>query len=319
LWWLNGHDGLRPTGAKAGKLAPSAPDDMVAALGALGRKVYVVRSLGLVVTRTGDNSDQKGEPGFDDAFWTVLMKAACGGHARVIRLLLEYGADPNLTRNDGFTALALAAFFGHAETVATLMEFGARTEAVTRSGASAQTWATARTFAEVARCLNTPAPKTTPPLQRDVSRRRFLPLTVIATFIVIACCGLGALVLRSSEAHDLLPLISQPAPPPKAEPPRVDKVVVTTPQPGPEPPAPAPVVNEALVRPTIKKAAIPRREAKTVTVLSEKPVEETADKVQISEPPVVEKPKPKFDSPKPVALSPQIMAPTKKAKVIQWP
>ena len=76
LWWLNGHDGLRANGAKAGKLAPSAPDDMVAALGALGRKVYVVRSLGLVVTRTGDNSDQKGEPGFDNAFWTVLMKAA---------------------------------------------------------------------------------------------------------------------------------------------------------------------------------------------------------------------------------------------------
>ena len=250
---------------------------------------------------------------------TVLMKAARGGHAEIVRLLLEHGADPNVTRNDKFTALALAAFFGHTETVKTLMEFGARTEDVTRCGASARTWATARTFAEVARCLNTPAPKTTPPLQRNnVSRRRFLTLSVIATFIVIACCGVGALVLRSSEAHDLPPVASQPLPP-KVEPPKVEQVVVTTPQPEPEPPAPAPVVNETLVRPTIKKAAVSRREAKTVTVVAEKPVEETAEKVQISEPLVVAKPKPKFDSPSPAALSPQIMAPTKKAKVIQWP
>jgi hypothetical protein len=49
---------------------------MVAALGALGRKVYVVRSLGLVVTRSGDNADQKGEPPFDEAFWQALMKGA---------------------------------------------------------------------------------------------------------------------------------------------------------------------------------------------------------------------------------------------------
>ena len=251
---------------------------------------------------------------------TVLMKAARCGHAQVVRLLLEHGADPNVTRNDKFTALALAAFFGHTETVTTLMEFGARTEAVTRSGASAQTWATARTFAEVARCLNTPAPQTTLPLQRNsVPRRRFVTLGVIATFILIACCGFGALVLRSSEAHDLPPpVLSQPAPPPKVELPKVEKVAVATPQPEPEPPAP-PVVNATLVRPTIKKAAVSRGEAKTVTVVNEKPVEETAEKVQISEPPVVAKPKPQSEAPKPVALSPQIMAPTKKAKVIQWP
>ena len=254
---------------------------------------------------------------------TMLMNAARGGHAQVVRLLLERGADPNVMRNDKFTALALAAFFGHTETVKTLLEFGARTEAVTRSGASAKTWATARTFAEVAHCLNTPVPETTLPeppiqLQRGVSRR-FLTLGMIATFIVIACFGLGALVLRSSEARDLRPAPSQPPALQKVEPPKVEKVAVTTPQPEPEPPRPAPVVNTTLVRPTIKKAAVSRREAKTVRVLSEKPVEEPAEKVPASEPPIVAKPKPKFDSPTPAALSPQIMAPTKKAKVIQWP
>ena len=76
LWWLNAGERLSPAGVKGGKLAPSAPDDMVAALGALGRKVYVVPSLALVVTRTGDNSDQKGEPPFDEAFWKALTKGA---------------------------------------------------------------------------------------------------------------------------------------------------------------------------------------------------------------------------------------------------
>lgn len=90
---------------------------------------------------------------------TALMKAAFFGHEPMVRALLEHGADPNLTRNDQFTALALAAFFGHGEAVKTLIEYGARTEAVTRAGASAQTWAKARTFDEVARCLETHAPK----------------------------------------------------------------------------------------------------------------------------------------------------------------
>ncbi len=255
---------------------------------------------------------------------TALMKAASCGHAEIVRLLLEQGADPNQMRNDGFTALALAAFFGHTETVKTLMEFGARTEAVTRSGASARTWATARTFSDVARCLDTPSPKPRPqaqvPLRRSPSRNRILALGVIASVVLMVCCGVGALVLRSSEARDLPPAPSQPAA--KVEPPKVETAVLTPepepqPEPQPEPPAPKPVVNEALVRSTIKKAPVRSREPKIVTVLSEKPVEQPAEKVQVSEPPVVAKPK--FDAPKPTALSSHIIAPTKKAKVIQWP
>ena len=89
---------------------------------------------------------------------TALMKAAFFGHEAVVRVLLERGADPNVARNDSFTALAIAAFFGHAGTVNTLIEFGARTETLTRAGASARAWARARTFEEVARCLETHAP-----------------------------------------------------------------------------------------------------------------------------------------------------------------
>lgn len=253
---------------------------------------------------------------------TVLMRAASCGHAQIVRLLLEHGADPNLMRNDKFTALALAAFFGHTETVKTLMEFGARTEAVTRSGASAHTWATARTFSDVARCLDTPNPKPPPALRVQLphspSRNRILTLGVIASVVLMVCCGLGALVLRSSEARDLPPAPPPSQPAAKVEPPKMENAVISLPpEPQPEPPAPRPIVNEALVRPTIKKTPVRSREAKTVTVLSEKPVEQPAEKVQVGEPPVVAKPK--FDPPKPTALSPHIMAPTKKAKVIQWP
>ncbi len=93
---------------------------------------------------------------------TALMKAAFCGHEPVVRVLLEHGADPNLMRNDSFTALALAAFFGHGEIVKTLIEFGARTEAVTRAGASARAWARARTYEDVARCLEAHAPPKKP-------------------------------------------------------------------------------------------------------------------------------------------------------------
>lgn len=93
---------------------------------------------------------------------TALMKAAYYGHVLMVRALLERGADPNLVRNDKFTALALAAFFGHTETVKTLIEYGARAEVLTRCGASAQTWATRRTFLEAARCLESHAPAPAP-------------------------------------------------------------------------------------------------------------------------------------------------------------
>jgi len=87
---------------------------------------------------------------------TALMRAASEGHASVVRSLLEHGANPNITRNDKFTALALAAFFGHTETVRILIEHGAKTEIVTRSGTSPRMWATARTFSDVARCIENP-------------------------------------------------------------------------------------------------------------------------------------------------------------------
>jgi len=76
LWWLNGKQVVRANGSTAPKLIPAAPDDLVAALGARGRKVHVVPSLGVVATRTGEEADRQGEPPFDQRFWRLLMDAA---------------------------------------------------------------------------------------------------------------------------------------------------------------------------------------------------------------------------------------------------
>jgi CubicO group peptidase (beta-lactamase class C family) len=75
LWWLNGSSyAIRP-GANSPRsetaLIPAAPADLVAALGAQDRKIYIVPSRKLVVVRTG----QAEEKGFDQQVWLRLMKA----------------------------------------------------------------------------------------------------------------------------------------------------------------------------------------------------------------------------------------------------
>lgn len=76
LWWLNGH-ALQPQPDEPGRevLAPAAPGDLVAAQGALGRKLYVVPSLELVVVRLGDATTDD----FNEHFWSLLMAAIPAG------------------------------------------------------------------------------------------------------------------------------------------------------------------------------------------------------------------------------------------------
>jgi hypothetical protein len=60
-------------------LIPSAPADLVAAQGALGRKIYVVPSLDLVVTRLGDEPPRASRTDgsdFNEGLWQRLMAAA---------------------------------------------------------------------------------------------------------------------------------------------------------------------------------------------------------------------------------------------------
>lgn len=71
LWWLNGSDyTLRAAaGRSAGQLIPAAPADLVAALGAFDRRLYVVPGKKLVVVRTGAATN---DPAFDQELWTRL-------------------------------------------------------------------------------------------------------------------------------------------------------------------------------------------------------------------------------------------------------
>jgi len=75
LWWLNGSAfSLLPGNARTETaLIPAAPPDLVAALGAQDRKIYIVRSMRLIVVRTGQAAPDRG---FNQQLWVRLMKAA---------------------------------------------------------------------------------------------------------------------------------------------------------------------------------------------------------------------------------------------------
>ncbi|MCZ6871612.1 MAG: serine hydrolase [Gammaproteobacteria bacterium] len=81
LWWLNDseiHQLPANPDAVEGPLIPSAPRDMVAGLGALDRKLYVVPSQRLVIVRMGAlgaASMEQSRSTFDDALWLRLKEA----------------------------------------------------------------------------------------------------------------------------------------------------------------------------------------------------------------------------------------------------
>ena len=74
LWWLNGGAyTVRPPEQRIdGPLIPAAPADLVAALGALGRKLYISPSKKLIVVRMGAAPL---DAGFDQQLWLRLKDA----------------------------------------------------------------------------------------------------------------------------------------------------------------------------------------------------------------------------------------------------
>jgi CubicO group peptidase (beta-lactamase class C family) len=82
LWWLNGKASYRLPGVPLslpGAIAPSAPADMIAALGKNDQKIYVVPSLGLVVVRQGASAGAThlAVSSFDTELWTRIMAVFC--------------------------------------------------------------------------------------------------------------------------------------------------------------------------------------------------------------------------------------------------
>lgn len=66
----------------------------------------------------------------DPSGCTPLMRAADVGHYRVAKVLLEHGANPSVTRDDGFTALHLSAHNGHLAVAKMLIDKGRRPQRV---------------------------------------------------------------------------------------------------------------------------------------------------------------------------------------------
>jgi CubicO group peptidase (beta-lactamase class C family) len=81
LWWLNGQSTYRLPGPQqttfTGPLIPTAPADLIAALGKNDQKIYVAPSLGLVVVRQGKEAGDSrlALSSFDAELWRYLMAA----------------------------------------------------------------------------------------------------------------------------------------------------------------------------------------------------------------------------------------------------
>lgn len=80
LWWLNGKPSMMAPGSSLVlpvSLCPSAPADLIGALGKGDKKIYVIPSLDLVVVRHGDDTGDAalGPSSFDEGFWAKLKLA----------------------------------------------------------------------------------------------------------------------------------------------------------------------------------------------------------------------------------------------------
>ena len=80
LFWLNGtRNCMSPRNGQQviqGSLIPSAPNDLIAALGKGDKKIYVVPSLDLVVIRHGESAglEQLADSSFDADFWELMSE-----------------------------------------------------------------------------------------------------------------------------------------------------------------------------------------------------------------------------------------------------
>ena len=75
LWWLNGQPFLEGKKIDLSGMAPAAPSDMYAAQGALGRKLYIVPSMDLIVVRLGAQPEKR----FNHKLWRKIMLASKQG------------------------------------------------------------------------------------------------------------------------------------------------------------------------------------------------------------------------------------------------
>ena len=84
---------------------------------------------------------------------TLIMSAAFAGETDIIRVLIECGADVNLSNENGWTALLSAASCGHVDVVKLLLSIGADANAAAGDGDTPMTVAAKEGHDEVVRLL----------------------------------------------------------------------------------------------------------------------------------------------------------------------
>lgn len=84
-----------------------------------------------------------------------LIKAARNGDEKIVKTLLENGANVNHANQFGYTALMWAANNGHLEIVKTLLANGANIKAVNKYGETALTLAKSNGHLEIVKILET--------------------------------------------------------------------------------------------------------------------------------------------------------------------
>ncbi len=62
----------------------------------------------------------------DEDVWSALMMASQNGHAEVVKILLENGAQVNLKNKSDRSAFIMASQNGHAEVIQILLQNGAQ-------------------------------------------------------------------------------------------------------------------------------------------------------------------------------------------------
>ena len=77
----------------------------------------------------------------DEGGRTPILRAAVNGHADVVELLMELGADIQKEANDGWTPLHRAAYYGRVEMVRMLVMGGADVTRKTKAGETPLDWA----------------------------------------------------------------------------------------------------------------------------------------------------------------------------------
>jgi ankyrin repeat protein len=85
---------------------------------------------------------------------TPLQSATAAGHINIVRMLLEHGADPNVSEAGGFTPLQTASASGNTDLVRLLMEHGASLDAQADNGKTALQMAQENGHSEIVELLN---------------------------------------------------------------------------------------------------------------------------------------------------------------------